>query len=344
MHPRRQTASTAAWWLMGSAVCWASLSPAATPQPNQVRAASAAVQAVADGPTCEPARPFYWEIGQASGPLAHGQAGGRAPDATTVMPIASASKWIYSAFVAQRRQGHLSEDDIRFLSFRSGYTRFHNCLPMQSVGSCATRLRNGRGEPDPKTSGRFDYNGGHMQQHAVTMGLGDLGPSELAATVRSTLSALGPDWTFDYGQAQPAGGGRTHATAYARFLQGLLRGELALGALLGQQATCTNPRTCPQAVYAPIPGSESWHYSLGHWVEDDPLVGDGAFSSPGAFGFYPWIDAGRTTYGILARSTWRGLGADDEDDRPAVQSVECGRALRAAWFKALGSATDRATR
>jgi len=31
-------------------------------------------------------------------------------------------------------------------------------------------------------------------------------------------------------------------------------------------------------------------------------VGDGAFSSPGAFGFYPWIDRTKTNYGVLARS------------------------------------------
>ena len=31
------------------------------------------------------------------------------------------------------------------------------------------------------------------------------------------------------------------------------------------------------------------------------MAGDGAFSSPGLFGFYPWIDAGKTYYGVLAR-------------------------------------------
>lgn len=75
--------------------------------------------------------------------------------------------------------------------------------------------------------------------------------------------------------------------------------------------------------YAPIPPGESWHYSIGHWVEDDPVVGDGAFSSPGAFGFYPWIDATKSYYGILARNV---SGAGSVGD-----SVDCGRLIRKAW-------------
>jgi len=154
------------------------------------------------------------------------------------------------------------------------------------------------------------------------------------------LPSLGPDWVFDYGQAQPAGGGRSSAAAYGQFLQAVLRGELKIGALLGQHAVCTNPRTCSTAVSAPIPPQESWHYSIGHWVEDDPVVGDGAFSSPGAFGFYPWIDARRSHYGIVARVAMRHAGDEDVDLRPSIKSVSCGRAIRSAWAQA--SKPDRA--
>jgi hypothetical protein len=78
-------------------------------------------------------------------------------------------------------------------------------------------------------------------------------------------------------------------------------------------------------LYAPIPESESWHYSIGHWVEDDPVVGDGAFSSPGAFGFYPWVNATRSNYGILARKVDGGWYA----------SAQCGRQIRKAWVTAV---------
>jgi hypothetical protein len=60
-------------------------------------------------------------------------------------------------------------------------------------------------------------------------------------------------------------------------------------------------------------------------------MGDGAFSSPGAFGFYPWIDASKTTYGVLARHASVSLTADDP---VATASVLCGRTIRKAWFAA----------
>jgi hypothetical protein len=77
--------------------------------------------------------------------------------------------------------------------------------------------------------------------------------------------------------------------------------------------------------------NESWHYSLGHWVEDDPVVGDGAFSSPGRFGFYPWVDASKTYYGVLAR--FDAVHVDDPNPKEAsyITSVKCGRLIRHAW-------------
>jgi hypothetical protein len=75
--------------------------------------------------------------------------------------------------------------------------------------------------------------------------------------------------------------------------------------------------------------AEAWHYSLGHWIEDDPLVGDGSFSSPGALGFYPWIDSNSTYYGLLVREddTAETSGAYE-----GYQSAVCGRLIRRAWM------------
>ena len=65
----------------------------------------------------------------------------------------------------------------------------------------------------------------------------------------------------------------------------------------------------------------AWHYSYGHWVEDDPQ-GDRAYSSPGLFGFYPWIDASKKHYGMIVRHAFT---------RDAyMQSVHCGQAIRRA--------------
>jgi hypothetical protein len=67
---------------------------------------------------------------------------------------------------------------------------------------------------------------------------------------------------------------------------------------------------------------EAWHYSVGHWLEDDPTVGDGAYSSAGAFGFYPWISADKSLYGVISRKDVPGSGVD---------SIRCGRLIRKAW-------------
>jgi len=303
-------------------------------EPTPLQRAGAARLTAEKSAACVAAQPFYWEIGNATQPLAGGKAGDKAPERHTEMAIASASKWIYGAFVAERRQGQLSAEDVKFLHFQSGYTYFHVCRANQSVAACQESLLNGRGRMNPATENRFDYNGGHMQKHAALMGLGSLGSDGLALAMKQALApALGGDWSFSYIQAQPAGGGQTNAADYSRFLRALMGDKLQLGHLLGTQAVCTNPQSCPnEAVKTPIPSTESWHYSLGHWVEDDPQVGDGAFSSPGAFGFYPWISADKRFYGIVAREQRHGVMSGDPSDKPAVASVNCGRQIRAAWM------------
>jgi CubicO group peptidase (beta-lactamase class C family) len=159
-----------------------------------------------------------------------------------------------------------------------------------------------------------------MQNHAVLMGLGALDNDGLARELRSQL---GRDVALRYSQPQPAGGVVTSAADYARVLRKLLTGELALGAQLGQHAVCTNRLRCPgQALHTPVPLVEAWHYGLGYWIEDDPVFGDGTFSSAGAFGFYPWINAAVQGYGVIARKGAMGSGHD---------SVLCGRLLRKAW-------------
>lgn len=281
-------------------------------------------------PDCRAIAPFYWEIGDRSGARANasvdvvGQPGWRAD---SPMGVASASKWLYAAQVVERRAGQPTADDIRMLTFRSGWTNVQTCRPDQTVDGClatAASLPFANGSFDPRVEGLYAYHNGHMQQHASQNGLGAMGVAALAVELKSQL---GTELPLAYDFPQPAGGVRTTPQAYAAFLRKLLDGRLQLGRLLGTDAVCTNPRTCAQAVYTPIPVAESWHYSLGHWVEDDPVLGDGAFSSAGAFGFYPWIDASRSWYGVVARRV-EAAG----DGSGAIASVNCGRRIRKAWI------------
>ena len=293
---------------------------------------SAARTTAESAAACVEIKPFYWEIGDARQTLAEGSVGPDAPGRDTQMAIASASKWIYAAYVAERRAGNLTPEDIRFLTFRSGYTRFRICRASQTVAACAESRLNGSGEADASTAGKFVYSGGHMQRHAELMGLGAMDNDALAAEIHRGLN-LGPDWKFTYVQPQLAGGGASSAGDYATFLRAILSGRLQIARLLGTNAVCASPQACPnEALRTPAPSRETWHYSIGHWVEDDPGIGDGAFSSAGAFGFYPWISRDKQLYGIVARRGHRGIFSSDPSDRPGVQSVACGRLIRAAWM------------
>lgn len=284
----------------------------------------AATNTAQSNTACTAIQPFYWEIGDKTQRLASASAGGTTYTASTSMPIASASKWLYGAYVAERRAGVLTAEDIKYLHFQSGYTNFSmgGCDNADTVASCLTH--DGNGDYSTGTDGKFYYSGGHMQKHASLpspgMGLGAMANAALATEVRAQL---GTDIDLSYTQPQLAGGVKTTANDYALFLRKLLNNQLKMAALLGSNKVCTNPTTCTDALRTPITANVDWHYSVGHWVEDDPASGDGAFSSAGAFGFYPWVDAGKTYYGIVARVDLIGGGND---------SAICGALIRKAWM------------
>jgi hypothetical protein len=290
--------------------------------PSDTQRAVAATATANSHPLCAETTlgPFYWEIGDANGAKVSGQVGASAPGAATRMSIASASKWVYSSYVVQRvgvRAG-----DVPFLNFTSGYSLFllPLCKPDDTVGSC---LADGNDRQNPDTIGKFAYDSGHMQHHAANaMGLGPLDNAALTAEI---AGRIGNGFDLDYTQPQLAGGLVGNAAGYAAFLRRILRGELAMRDALGRNAVCTNPATCADAVASPIPNNESWSYSLGHWVETDPAEGDGAFSSAGALGFYPWIDSSKTVYGIIARRA-------DSERNAGYNSARCGRLIRRAWL------------
>lgn len=283
-------------------------------------AARQAIDQAIAGEACRGIGDFYWEIGDANGMVLGGQSG-RRYTAERVIPIASASKWVFGAFVVQRTGGKPSPAQIEALEMRSGYDgqRPLGCMRTQTADECWQRSRNARFNPDHV--GKFSYNGGHDEKLLIDMGLGGLNLDALSAELRRTL---GDDLAFQYGVPDPAGGLRASPATYASFLRKILRGELLIAGELGSHPVCTLPGTCADAVESPVP--RAWHYSLNHWVEDDPQYGDGSFSSPGAFGFYPWISADRKYYGIVARESLQ--------PKAAVDSVMCGIAIRQAFFSA----------
>jgi CubicO group peptidase (beta-lactamase class C family) len=249
--------------------------------------------------------------------------GSNTPSASQVIAIASSSKWVYSTYVLQKLGG-VQPSDVPFLNFTSGYVfpplKAANdvlCGPGDTVGACAADV-----VQSPAANGNFFYGAGHFQYHAANvMGLASLGASALTAEITSQVGAF----DFTYLQTNLAGGLNASATGYAAFLRRMLRGEYVMSAQLGSNKVCASLACAAGSVLSPAPSNEAWNYALGHWVEDDPVVGDHAFSSAGALGFYPWIDSTKTWYGVLARRA-ANLGGNQ-----GVVSLNCGRLIRQAW-------------
>ncbi|HEY2899361.1 MAG TPA: hypothetical protein VGL59_02210 [Polyangia bacterium] len=293
-------------------------------------AVAAAKTAAEADPTCTGLAPFYWEIGDVNGTLGGGSTGAGLIKADTALNIASASKFFWGAYVVERFKADLSAVDANAMTMRSGRTNFNTCMAGDTVASCcgqpgAAGAATKNCDVTAAEVGFFNYGGAHFQQYAADLGLGADDNSALGADLKKLL---GMELELSFTQPQPAGGGKASAATYAGFLRKILSGGLALHDHLGGAAVCTLPATCPQAHSSPVP--RAWHYSYGHWVEDDPN-GDGAFSSPGLFGFYPWIDAGKQYYGILAREALRNL-TGMLADAPYYQSVVCGEAIRHAFL------------
>jgi CubicO group peptidase (beta-lactamase class C family) len=272
---------------------------------------------IASNALCTALPNFYWEIGDANGALASGKVGALF-DATTKMDIASASKLVFAAYVVEKFDDDFESLDGNAMRMLSGYVSFDDtsCATSSTVSDCFSQGSNA--VFTAADVGKFYYGGGHFQKYAVDLGLGDDDTDALATEIKSLV---GTDLAFTYGSPQLAGGINTSASDYASFLRKILSNELAIHDALGVNAVCTLPASCPSAVYSPAPAA--WHYSYGHWIEDDPS-GDGAFSSPGAFGFYPWIDATKTYYGILARASL--------DTGAYIASAECGAVIRKAFI------------
>jgi hypothetical protein len=267
---------------------------------------------------CKNIGDFYWEMGDKNGMQGSGRIGGRFT-AQRVIPIASASKWVFGSYVLEKIGNKApSRDQVQALEMTSGYTglKFGHCILPRTTAECFHNR--GNDEFNPAHVGKFFYNGGHDQKLAIDLGLGDFTAKQFGEEVRKYI---GNDLAIDFNTPQPAGGMKASPSDYGKFLRKIMSGNLRMRDYLGFQPVCTDPKICKQAVSSPVPAA--WHYSLNHWIEDS-VDDDGAFSSPGAFGFYPWISADKQWYGILAR--------EDRKFDAAKESVYCGVKLRRAWM------------
>jgi hypothetical protein len=279
----------------------------------------AAEKVARESEECLAISPFYYEIGTKSHGITGFSIGDNAPTAYTNMKIASASKWIFGAFAIEKLHGKLTSSQIKLLNFTSGYDQFDNCANTNTISECQKSGTNG--DRTFQDIGKFYYNGGHLQKLGVELGIGAYDSEILAKDVNATLGL-----NISYFSPQLAGAVQTSADEYAKFLRKIMNNDLIIGKMLGLHAVCASPTFCPDAaISSPIVNYLDYDYSLAHWVENDATLGDGSFSSAGAFGFYPWIDKTKTFYGIIAR--------EKIDSGAGQKSMFCGQKIRNAFMK-----------
>jgi D-alanyl-D-alanine-carboxypeptidase/D-alanyl-D-alanine-endopeptidase len=214
------------------------------------------------------------------------------------------------------------------LSFTSGLPREAACTlnATTTLAACVEVIAMAPAAAPPGT--RFDYGSTHLHVAArmAEVATGRTWAQLFDETLRVPL-ALPEDvayYTFPkqaLGRMNPliAGGMRASMQDYAGLL-GLTFHKGSLGAV-----TVGTPALFDAQAREPFPGVTIGYtpfaaarYGLGSWVMcERPAMGCAVVSSPGAFGFTPWLDRDAGYYAILGME----LSGVTADDRPAEFAV-----------------------
>lgn len=247
--------------------------------------------------------------------------------------IASASKMVAGLTILRLAdQGFLSLDSTtgavlgwtgpqggitlrQLLSFTSGLPREAPCTLQQAItlAECVEEIS--RMTPVAAAGTRFDYGSTHLHVAArmAEVATGASWADVFTAQIRTPLG-LGADMRWysaprlGLGTSNPliAGGLRATMNEYARvlhleFSRGSWQGNRLLSdALFSVQGS----EPYPGAAIGNSPFANSgldYHYGLGAWLECPPPAANCAvLSSPGAFGFTPWVDRDGGYYAMIA--------------------------------------------
>jgi len=203
----------------------------------------------------------------------------------------------------------------QLLSFTSGLPREALCTltPDITLAQCVDSISQMTLVAAPGT--RFDYGSTHLQVAArmAEVVTGESWVNVFQAQIKGPLN-LGADMAWytaprqGAGTTNPliAGGLRTTMNEYARVLQLEFNRGVYQGNRLISDALFTTQGT------EPFPGAEignspfesiglDFHYGLAAWLEcTPPATNCAVLSSPGAFGFTPWVDREGGYYAIIA--------------------------------------------
>jgi serine-type D-Ala-D-Ala carboxypeptidase/endopeptidase len=254
---------------------------------------------------------------------------------TSQRAIASATKWYTSATIMRlvdKGRLSLSDNPQRYLTYWSSaandarsrvtleqllsFTSGFNTDPVSggctneantTLQACAQQIYNEGQDTAPGAA--YSYGPEHMH---IAAAMAEVATGKTFAQIfeEEIVTPLGMSASTRYvmpSTTNPlvSGGAASTARDYALFLRSLLANEL-----VADRATFLRDRTVgipfllrPQATV----DVGDWHYALGAWVECKKPVFDTScadariFSSPGSYGWTPWIDLNRGYFAIVAR-------------------------------------------
>jgi CubicO group peptidase (beta-lactamase class C family) len=241
----------------------------------------------------------------------------------TVVPIASASKWLSaSVIMSVVEEGKLSLDEPiskylpnftgekakitlrQLLSHTSGLPGNHRCLASDSMtlAECVDAISRLNLQSEPGTE--FRYGGvsfqvaGRVAEVATNKSWNTLFEEKM----KEPLNMI----NTSYGQTQNpriAGGASSSVQDYANLLQmhlnnGIFKGKKVLETATVEEMQRDQTRGVPIA-FTPQPDNR--RYGLGEWRDRVSSNGRAMqLSSQGAFGFSPWIDRERNLVGVFS--------------------------------------------
>jgi len=263
-------------------------------------------------------------------------------NADTVMPIASASKWIGGTIVmSEVEKGAVSLDTTagqyfpglpedkasmtlaQMFSHTSGMIAIDKPVdlavnPYSNLQAEAARVLAAHSLVRPPGTA-FGYGGssmmaaGAMLEKATGKSWTDLSARDVTGPLGMTATfwfSPMPQMKLEPGKPVTApniqAGVHTPANDYMKFLATTAYKGQAPGQprILKEEtvARMERARTIGADVFLTPPGvADGWNYAVGFWCET--VAADGrctVMSSPGAFGFYPWINRENGTYGVFA--------------------------------------------
>ena len=186
-----------------------------------------------------------------------------------------------------------------------------------SLAACVQDIHDGGLQAPPDTA--YDYGPAHMQIAAAMVQARENRSFE--AVMRDTLlTPLGLTQETRYPllggeNTRIAGAMRSTPAEYGRILQALLAGTLVQdrAAFLADRIGSRTISYRPPATFV---NNIDWHYGAGFWrvcnkpVYDAECDANPVISSPGAFGFTPWVDFGKGYWAIIAMEEPIGVGVD----------------------------------